>query len=352
MMAPDRQNDSANTHEASNQDSAWPHRVGAVLVLLVFPLIWLGGLVTSYDAGMAVPDWPGTYGFNMFAYPLSSWFFGPWDLFVEHGHRLLASLSGVVAIALVVVTWRADRREWVRWLAVAVLLMIILQGILGGFRVRFDARTIAKIHGCLGPACFALAAAFCVTTSRWWHRIGSQDSISRAASVVMSRVAWTGLALSYFQLVVGAFVRHIGVDATPGAFKHLIYTHIGIAVVLLSWTYMHCVLVSRIKDCDSRVRSSIRWLAFWVTVQFSLGLATWIVKFGWPTWFDQWTTAAKFVIEEKSFWQMNVITVHVALGSLILAMWTVHAIRCSRALATACRDNLTQKSGFAGGTRA
>ncbi len=72
-----------------------PHRVAWALVCTVFPLIWVGGLVTTYDAGMAVPDWPGTYGYNMFLYPWTSWLAAPWDLFIEHGHRLLGSLAGI-----------------------------------------------------------------------------------------------------------------------------------------------------------------------------------------------------------------------------------------------------------------
>ncbi|MEO8269758.1 MAG: cytochrome oxidase assembly protein, partial [Aureliella sp.] len=64
------------------------HALAVALTIAVFPLIWVGGLVTTYDAGMAVPDWPGTYGWNMFAYPASTWLFGPFDLLVEHSHRL------------------------------------------------------------------------------------------------------------------------------------------------------------------------------------------------------------------------------------------------------------------------
>ena len=59
-----------------------------VLVCATFPLIWVGGLVTTYEAGMAVPDWPTTYGYNLFLYPWQTWMLGPWDLFIEHGHRL------------------------------------------------------------------------------------------------------------------------------------------------------------------------------------------------------------------------------------------------------------------------
>ena len=135
--------------------SRWPHRIAIALAAVVFPLIWVGGLVTTYDAGMAVPDWPGTYGYNMFLYPVETWITGPFDLLVEHGHRLLGSLSGFIAIALVIVTWKTETRRSVRWFSVALLLLVIGQGVLGGLRVLLDARTLAKLHGCVGPAFFA-----------------------------------------------------------------------------------------------------------------------------------------------------------------------------------------------------
>ncbi len=65
-----------------------------LLVCATFPLIWIGGLVTTYDAGMAVPDWPNTYGYNLFLYPWQTWVSGPWNLFIEHGHRLFGAVVG------------------------------------------------------------------------------------------------------------------------------------------------------------------------------------------------------------------------------------------------------------------
>ena len=115
----------------------------------MFPLIWVGGLVTTTDAGMAVPDWPNTYGYNMFSYPLESWLYGPFDLMVEHGHRLLASLAGVISIALVWQTYRGEARPWVKNFSVVLLALVIFQGLLGGARVVMDARVVAKIHGCV-----------------------------------------------------------------------------------------------------------------------------------------------------------------------------------------------------------
>ncbi len=103
-------------------ESRWPHRVAVVLCCATFPLIWIGGLVTTHDAGMAVPDWPNTFGYNLFLYPYSEWFAAPWDLFIEHGHRLLAAAVGMLTIVLgdrgvasrTTVAGCAVRRCW-RW---------------------------------------------------------------------------------------------------------------------------------------------------------------------------------------------------------------------------------------------
>ncbi len=147
--------------------SPWPFRMAVLLVCATFPLIWVGGLVTTYDAGMAVPDWPGTYGYNLLLYPWQSWLAGPWDLFIEHGHRLLGAMVGFIAIGLLVAAWRCDSRRWVRITAVIALGLVILQGLLGGQRVLLDDRRIAQMHGILGPMFFAFSAAITVWLSRW-----------------------------------------------------------------------------------------------------------------------------------------------------------------------------------------
>ena len=79
-------------------DESWPHRLAVLLVCRDVSLIWVGGLVTTYEAGMAVPDWPSTYGYNLFLYPWQTWLPGPWDLFIEHGHRLLGATVGLLTI--------------------------------------------------------------------------------------------------------------------------------------------------------------------------------------------------------------------------------------------------------------
>src|SRR6188768_3417392 len=131
--------------------SPWPHRLAVVLACATFPLVWVGGLVTTTDSGMAVPDWPNTYGYNLFLYPWQTWLYGPWDLFIEHGHRLLASSVGLLTIALLVALVRTESRRWIKVLGASALALVIFQGVLGGLRVRLDERTLAMLHGCTGP---------------------------------------------------------------------------------------------------------------------------------------------------------------------------------------------------------
>src|SRR5438309_334104 len=105
------------------------HRIALLTAAATFPLIFMGGLVTSKGAGMSVPDWPNSYGYNMFAFPISMWKGG---IFFEHTHRLMGSVVGMLSIVLAVVAWRVEPRRWVRWLTASTLLAVILQGVLGG----------------------------------------------------------------------------------------------------------------------------------------------------------------------------------------------------------------------------
>src|SRR5688572_8610356 len=142
--------------------SLWPQRLTVLLALITFPLIWVGGLVTTYDAGMAVPDWPGTYGYNLFRYPWQTWLGGPWDLFIEHGHRLLGASAGIVAIALVAAVWLTGAPRVILLLSLGALGLVIFQGALGGARVLFDERMLALVHACVGPLFFAYLAVLAV----------------------------------------------------------------------------------------------------------------------------------------------------------------------------------------------
>src|SRR5438045_2889327 len=166
----------------------------------------MGGLVTSHGAGMSVPDWPNSYGYNMFTFPPSKWVGG---ILYEHTHRLMGTVVGFLSILLTIVAWRVEQRRWVRWLATAVLGAVIFQGVLGGLRVVLVKLDLAIVHACLAQAFFCLAALVAVVTSRWW--INAPDFSDTAYARHGRRLIAVGAACViavYLQLIVGATMRH------------------------------------------------------------------------------------------------------------------------------------------------
>jgi len=183
------------------------HRVALLTTMATFPLIFMGGLVTSKQAGMSVPDWPNSFGYNMFLFPPSQWVGG---IFYEHTHRLMGTVVGMLSIVLCVWAWRTDARRYVRWLCTLVLAGVIVQGVLGGLRVVLVQIDLAIVHACLAQAFFCLAAATAVATSRWWTEVGADPTplcVERSFRVV-GRIALLAVAVIYLQLVVGAIMRH------------------------------------------------------------------------------------------------------------------------------------------------
>src|SRR3954464_13629346 len=110
------------------------HRYAKVVCASTVILIVAGGLVTSTGSGLSVPDWPTSYGWNMFTFPMRHMVGG---IFYEHGHRLIASTVGFLTIIRAAWTWRVEPRRWVRMLGLSALGAVILQGVLGGITVLF-----------------------------------------------------------------------------------------------------------------------------------------------------------------------------------------------------------------------
>ncbi|HRX80151.1 MAG: COX15/CtaA family protein [Planctomycetaceae bacterium] len=306
------------TSQRTNLESPWPHRLAVLLVCATFPLIWVGGLVTTYDAGMAVPDWPSTYGYNLFAYPWQTWLFGPWDLFIEHGHRLLGALVGFIAIAFVVVVWRNDRRKSMRVAALGALTLVILQGALGGARVLLDERQLAMVHGCVGPAFFAYCVALAVFTSKKMHP--AQADALAANPHRLQRLSLLTVVFAYLQLVIGAQLRHVSVMAAPGVFRGAVVFHLVMAVVVTIHIFLLLLLVKQQFATIAPLQLPVVLLAILVLVQVALGGAAWVVKYGWPEFLAEYSFAAPHTIQAKGVLQALIVTSHVATGSLILAV--------------------------------
>lgn len=321
----------APTQAIADDRPRWLHRLSVLSVCLVWPLIWVGGLVTTYDAGMAVPDWPGTYGYNLFLYPLSTWLFGPFDLFIEHGHRLLGAVVGLVAIAMVIAAVRRESRRWVLWLNVGILLAVISQGALGGVRVLLSDRTTAMIHGCFGPVVFVLCCLAAAVTSRnWWVRNSSPKRELSKQPIGRATLALAAIPvlLSYTQLVLGAQLRHVQPLTTPRTFTLIVAVHIVTAFVLWLFTPILFILVRRCGDLT--LSRPAGWLIWFVGAQILLGTGTWIVNYGWPSVLEFLPFGEGFLVRSKGFVDSMIVTAHVAVGSLILATSAVVLVQIFR----------------------
>src|SRR3989475_4452668 len=102
------------------------HRFAKIVAGSTIFLVLAGSLVTSTASGLSVPDWPTTYGWNMFTFPPSKWVGG---ILYEHGHRLIASTVGFLTIVLAVWLWLRESRRWLNWLGVVALVAVIAQGV-------------------------------------------------------------------------------------------------------------------------------------------------------------------------------------------------------------------------------
>ena len=320
------------------------HRVALLTAAATFPLIFMGGLVTSHGAGMSVPDWPNSYGYNMFTFPPSLWLSKQaGGIFYEHSHRLMGSVVGMLSILLAVWAWRTESRPWVRWLAAAVLGAVIVQGVLGGMRVILVELDLAVVHACFAQAFFCLAALTVVVTSKWWLE-------ARAAPATADRVTFrlaAGLvAVVYLQLVVGAMMRHYGAGLAipdlplaygkalpplsaaglelanesrrwdaglPGVTLAQVWLHFAHRVGAVSVSAAAVALLVRV----ARRRRSELFAAAWVlavllVAQVTLGVLTVL-----------WRKPA------------DVASLHVAVGALVLVTAFVMAIRSARVNAVA-----------------
>jgi heme a synthase len=205
-----------------DRGSKWLHRFAWLTAIATLLLICSGGMVTSKGVGLAVPDWPTTFGYNMFLFPVSRWVGG---IFFEHTHRLIASTVGFLTIILALWIWRKDGRRWLRNLGFAALGAVILQGILGGLRVTLLKDEIGVFHACLAQAYFGMLIVIVLATSRLWRQMvgtarcavregggASNDNSRTPPSGVPTRtfvrISLVTTLVIYAQLGLGATMRH------------------------------------------------------------------------------------------------------------------------------------------------
>ncbi|HEY1686509.1 MAG TPA: COX15/CtaA family protein [Tepidisphaeraceae bacterium] len=193
------------------------------VVCFTFPLIFMGGLVTSHQAGMSVPDWPNSYGYNMFSFPPRLWVGG---IFFEHTHRLMGSFVGLLCIALTICAWMTKNPRWVKWVATSVLIAVTIQGILGGLRVDLVNLPLAIVHGCFAQAVFCLAAFMAAISSKWWIQAPKRHGTNTSRRLIT--LAFVCVGVIYMQLIIGACMRHLkaglAIPDFPTNYGHILPT--------------------------------------------------------------------------------------------------------------------------------
>jgi cytochrome c oxidase assembly protein subunit 15 len=182
-------------------------RVAAFATLL---LLALGGIVTGNEAGLAVPDWPDSFQSNMFVYPLSRMTGG---IYYEHAHRLFGSLVGLTTLVLMIVLFLDDTRRWLRTLGVVAFVLVVTQGVLGGWRVTNTSVHLAVVHGITAQVFFGVLVAITAFTSKSWRTAPPPTAKGEAAEDMISGSTFlVGAVL--VQLLLGALVRHLHLTVT------------------------------------------------------------------------------------------------------------------------------------------
>ncbi len=282
----------------------WIHRLAwAALLVSVVLTIGLGGAVTSAKVGMAYPTWPDINGMSLFSF-LYGKIAGSYGAGanLEHTHRQAGALIGLLAILLAVSTLRRSvPRSW-RRLAFVILIAIVIQGLLGMFRVVDNDQFMAIVHALGAQCCVALLVAMVKLSSRRWA--AGPPEYHSPATPRLRLWARSAVVVLFLNLVTAASLRH-----KEGAFVGHLILALTVAAVLMVVVY----LIARNFRDHAPLRSAARWLANLLGVQLGLGLGTWAFLFG-PLAGQVQDEELRFVIE-GSF-----ATAHLVIGVAVLAI--------------------------------
>lgn len=286
------------------------HRFAWLTAALTLLLpVTTGALVTTLKAGMAFSDWPSSDGYNMLAYP---WLSAARDQFIEHGHRLSGLTIGLLSIALAAWAWISETRKTPRWLALAIFASVFVQGLLGGARVLLDKQTMALIHGDFAAGVFSLMCAFVLVTRPGWETRERIRKPAEGRGVWLAAVAVVASVM--IQYFLGGVLRHLG---SGWAWM----SHPWFALVPVVLTPVFAVMAYH--SGSALLIRGARILMGLIVCQALLGLASWYVRFGVPSW--------GVVAELNSPAQVVVCSLHKVVGMLTL-MTAVLNVVCATSL--------------------
>jgi cytochrome c oxidase assembly protein subunit 15 len=310
--------------------------VWAVLTLVsTFILLCSGGIVTSKGVGMSVPDWPTTYGYNMFLFPISGWVGG---IFYEHGHRLIASWVGLMTMILAASLLASEPRRWVKRLGIIAFLAVCIQGLLGGLRVTLYKDEIGIFHAMLAQSFFCLLGILAIVTSPRFLRGGWDVFLPDSG---LKKLVVGAAALIFLQLGLGATMRHehagLAIPDFPLAYGKILPDTSTSAIATINearvaddkvptnalhiWIQMAHRAVAVIIFLAV---AAVAWRAFSNPIAHSARLwaAIWLVMISAQVALGAWT-----IWSNKA---ADVATAHMALGALSLIVGVVFTFRLWR----------------------
>src|SRR5271154_2514259 len=286
----------------------WLFRFAVLTAFATFLLIGLGGLVTSHEAGMSVPDWPTSYGYNMFALPIKFWKGGA---FFEHTHRLLASAVGFLTTILAVWLWLKDSRQWMKWLGVTAFLLVVAQGVLGGLRVTMHMNSLGIFHGAVAQTFFVLVCAIALFTSRAWNK-PSVRKIIFIPRGLRSHVLFVTI-LIFAQLLIGATMRHqhagLAIPDFPSAYGKI-------------WPDTSADAVASYNAHRMEINGENPITAFQIVLQMVHRLVAFLILAGVAAaaWLANKRLGGKDSLTKHAFFWLALILAQVALGAATI--WT------------------------------
>ena len=288
------------------------HRFAVFTACATFILIIAGALVTSNDAGLSVPDWPTSYGHVL---RLPPWIGG---IRYEHSHRMIAGFTIFLTASIALWTFRADRRRWMKALALGALGTIIVQAVLGGMTVlKFLPPAISSAHAAVGQTFFCIAVAIAIFTGKQWVEEPPQTVADEHHPSLLT-LSLLSILVLYVQLILGAMFRHHGMPWWPHVLNALL------VALLLTWTGIRALVSFSRVDA---IRRPAVLLLFLLMIQLCLGFAAFLTRVIWGA--DAPQPESAMVLSTVA---------HVAVGALLLATTAVLTLQVWRHVPATLKD--------------
>ena len=296
-------------NDPSREPPDWTGAFARVAVAATFLLLVAGGLVTGNQAGLAVVDWPNSYGYNMFLYPFARMTGG---IYYEHAHRLLGALVGLTTATLAVHLARVEARVWVRRLGLTAVALVIVQGILGGLRVTEKNIYLAVVHGVTAQVFLSLLVAIAVVCTKTWR--SDRPPVPSSRGGADRRIASVAVAALLIQIVFGAIQRHLAIGLMLHIVSAFVVAALAIAAGARAWGFY---------PNEPALRRAGLTVIHATGTQLLLGFCAWIARGA--------ATSGSLSLE----WKVFVTTLHQGTGAVLLASAVTLRLWLSRLLANA-----------------